>query len=71
MEESSGPPVDDDTTEADLVSSDTVPDDRINGAGLESRDHVADETVAVTVLAVDRDRLTAVTPAGAYINHSR
>jgi len=47
--------VDDGTTGADLVSSKAVPDDRTNGAGLESRDHVVVETAAVATLAIDKD----------------
>jgi len=54
--------VDDETTGADLVSSDiVVPGDRTNGAGLDSRDHADDEPAAVPALA-DEDRLIAVRP---------
>jgi len=70
MDESSWPPLDVGPTAADLVSSDAVPDDRTNGAGLESRDHVAVETAAVAGLAVDRDWLRADTPTSAYINRN-
>ena len=59
MEESSWAPANDDTTGADFVSSDTVPHGRTNGAGLDSRDQVADETAAVTALAADKHILTA------------
>ena len=69
-EESSWPPLDVGTTAADLVSSDAVPDDRTNGAGFESRDHVAVETAAVAGHAVERDWLRADMPTSAHINRN-